>query len=168
MEQPTGEDTPRAPRARRWLGLAGWAALVAAVAWLGSRFSADTAWFRTLEKPSWNPPGAVFGPVWTALYALMAVAAWRVWRRAGWGGARDALALFLVQLALNGAWSWIFFGLQRPGPAFAEIVLLWAAVGATLTAFARYDRVAGWLMIPYFLWVTFAAALNFAIWRMNA
>jgi len=125
-------------------------------------------WYQTIEKPSWTPPGWVFGPVWTTLYLMMAVAAWLVWRRAGVSGGRLALTLFAAQLVLNAAWSWLFFGLQNPGAAFVELIVLWLAIVATLVAFWRTTAPAGWLMLPYLLWVTFAGVLNFTIWRMNA
>ena len=124
-------------------------------------------WYPTLTKPAWNPPAWLFGPVWTVLYIAMAVAAWLVWRRAGWAGARLALTLFMVQLALNAAWSIIFFGLRNPGAAFAEIVVLWAAIVGTLVMFWQVSVPAGMLFIPYLTWVSFAAVLNFVIWRLN-
>ena len=125
-------------------------------------------WYPTLSKPSWTPPDWVFGPVWTALYVLMALAAWLVWRRLGWPRSRPALTLFAVQLVLNAAWSGLFFALQNPGAAFAEIILLWAAIAATLVAFARVSPAAAGLLVPYLLWVTYAAALNGTIWVMNS
>ena len=124
-------------------------------------------WYDALRKPPFQPPKSVFGPVWTVLYAAMGVAAWRVWRRAGWGGARRPLTLFLVQLALNVAWSWLFFAWRRPDLASVEIVVLWLAILATLLAFRRVDRPAAWLLAPYLAWVTFATALTIAIWRLN-
>jgi tryptophan-rich sensory protein len=125
-------------------------------------------WYEEIAKPSWTPPGWLFGPVWTLLYIMMAVAAWLVWLKGGWSGARPALILFGVQLVLNAAWTPIFFGLHKPGLAFAEIVVLWAAIGATLVAFWGVNPVAGLLLVPYWLWVSFASCLNFAIWRLNA
>jgi len=124
-------------------------------------------WYPTLVKPAWNPPAWLFGPVWTVLYLAMAVAAWLVWRRAGWAGARLALTLFMVQLTLNAAWSIIFFGLRNPGAAFAEVVFLWAAIVGTLVSFWQVSVPAGMLFIPYLTWVSFAAVLNFVIWRLN-
>jgi translocator protein len=124
-------------------------------------------WYAELIKPSWNPPGWVFGPVWTALYAMMAVAAWLVWLRGGWAVQRRALMLYLLQWVLNALWTPLFFGLHSPGLAFVGIILLVAAVFVTLTAFWRVRRCAGLLLVPYALWVSFAAVLNFAIWRMN-
>lgn len=149
----------------RWLALVAWIALPFVAAAIGGRVT-DPAWYLTLERPAWAPPAWLFGPVWTALYFMMGLAAWLIWSRHGFAGA--ALPLFLVQLVLNAAWSWIFFGLRRPDLAFAEIVLLWLLVLATLIAFWRRQRVAGLLLAPYLIWVTFAAALNFAIWRLNA
>lgn len=135
-------------------------------------------WYAGLEKPPWNPPAWVFAPVWTALYALMAVAGWLVWREPGPPTRpvppgrltlrRLALGVFAVQLALNGAWSWLFFGLHRPGLALAEIVALWLAIVATTLLFWRVRPLAGALFLPYLAWVSFAVALNAALWRLNA
>ena len=125
-------------------------------------------WYASLSKPSWNPPNAIFGPVWTLLYALMAVSAWLVWRRAGFGGAGAALGLFVFQLVLNALWSYLFFGLHRPDIAFFEIVVLWVAILAVVLLFWRVDRTAGALMLPYLTWVGFASFLNFTLWRMNS
>jgi benzodiazapine receptor len=125
-------------------------------------------WYPLLVKPSWNPPAWLFGPVWTLLYILMGIAAWRVWRAAGgFLNARSALAIFFLQLVLNAAWSWIFFGLRMPGPALFELALLWIAIVAAIKAFAQVDMIAAWLMSPYIAWVTFAGALNYAIWILN-
>jgi translocator protein len=121
-------------------------------------------WYATLAKPSWNPPNWLFGPVWTVLYICMAVAAWLVWRQ---GGPRTPLTLFAVQLALNAAWSWIFFWFHMPGIAFLEILALLVTIAATSTAFWPRSVAAGILMLPYLGWVAFASVLNFAIWRMN-
>jgi benzodiazapine receptor len=146
--------------------LAGWLGLSCLAALTGF-FIQPVGYYAALAKPAWSPPAWVFGPAWTVLYILMAVAAWMVWRRGGWRAQRGALGLYLVQLALNALWTPLFFGLQNPGLAFAEIVLLWLALAATLVAFFRVDRWAGCLLVPYLLWVTFAAALNFAIWRLG-
>jgi translocator protein len=151
---------------RRWLGLVGWVALPLLAGLVGSQFEPGT-WYAGLEKPPWNPPSWVFGPVWTTLYVLMGVAAWLVWDRSG-AGASAALTLFVVQLVLNAAWSWLFFGLQSPGLALIEIVVLWALIVATTMLFWRVRAGAGALMLPYLAWVTFATALNFEIWRLNS
>ena len=124
-------------------------------------------WYATLRKPSWNPPNWIFGPVWTALYTIMAIAAWLVWKRGGFPGQRLALSLFLAQLLFNALWSPLFFGLRHPGLAFADIVLLWLALLGTVAAFWRARPIAGALLLPYLAWVTFASALNFALWRLN-
>jgi benzodiazapine receptor len=152
--------------ARSFLGLTGWLAASFAAAWIGSRYLPG-AWYASLAKPSWNPPSWIFAPVWTVLYGLMAVAAWLVWRRAGFRGAAAALSLFLVQLVLNALWSYLFFGLHRPGVAFLDIVALFAAIVAVAALFWRQDSRAGALMIPYAIWVGFASCLNLALWRMN-
>jgi tryptophan-rich sensory protein len=118
-------------------------------------------------KPPFNPPDWIFAPVWTALFFMMALAAWRVWRRGGLRQARSALTLFVVQLALNLAWSVMFFGMRAIGAALVEIVLLLVAILATTLAFWRRDRVAGMLFMPYAAWVAFATVLNAALWRLN-
>ena len=130
--------------------------------------SSIPTWYRTLEKPTWNPPDWIFGPAWTLLYILMGVALWLVWRL-GWDNpqVRRALLLFGVQLLFNLLWSLIFFGLRRPDWALLEIVVLWVLILATAAQFYRLQPIAGWLLVPYQLWVTFAAALNAAIWWLN-
>lgn len=154
---------------RKVLGLLVCLAIVAAAAVIGSHFTARSVgdWYAELEKPAWTPPRWLFGPAWTALYAMMAVAAWLVWLRGGTSGRGPALALFAVQLALNVAWSGLFFGLRMPGVAFIELVVLWATIVATTVAFFRVRPLAGVLMLPYLAWTSFAGALNLAIWRLN-
>lgn len=153
----------------RWIGLVGLIAICLGAAGLGAIATTPeiNGWYRTLAKPTWNPPSSVFGPVWTALYLTMAVAAWLVWRPAGFTAARVPLTLFAVQLGLNIAWSWIFFRLHQPGWALVEIVFLWLAIALTMGAFFQRSNLAGWLIVPYLAWVTFATALNFALWRLN-
>ena len=151
---------------RIWLGLIAWLALVYVAAGTGAQFTPGV-WYDQLARPDWTPPDWVFGPVWSVLYTLMAIAAWLVWKERGFAGARVALTLFLVQLALNVAWSWFFFGLERPDLALIDIVLLWAAILATIISFWKIRPLAGALLLPYLAWVSLAAALNFAIWRMN-
>ena len=124
-------------------------------------------WYAALEKPAFNPPDWVFAPVWTVLYLMMAVAGWRVWRRAGFRGARIALALFAAQLALNLAWSLLFFGLRRIDLALVEIVVLLAVILSTTVVFWRIDRLAGWLFVPYAAWVAYAVVLNGSLWELN-
>jgi tryptophan-rich sensory protein len=149
------------------IGLVIWVALSFGAAWFGSQFEPG-AWFEQLQKPAWNPPNWLFAPVWSVLYALMGIAAWLIWKNKGFAGAALPLTLFLIQLVLNAAWSWLFFGLHTLGLAFGEIVLLWLAILATLILFWRERPVAGALFIPYLAWVTFAAALNFTIWQLNS
>lgn len=115
----------------------------------------------------WNPPAWVFGPVWTTLYVLLAVAAWLVWMPEDGKSSAVRMMLFGFQLLLNVAWSWIFFRLHQPGWSFAEILLLWLAILATTVAFFRRSKFAGGLMLPYLAWVSFACVLNVTIWRMN-
>jgi benzodiazapine receptor len=153
----------------RWLMLGVFLAACFVVAGIGGWFTSLSLpeWYDGLAKPSFNPPSWVFGPVWTILYILMGVAAWLVWKEAGWNGATAALSLFFVQLLLNLLWSALFFGLRSPEWALVEIVILWAAIVATTLLFFRHSTVAGGLMLPYLLWVTFAAVLNAAIARLN-
>ena len=125
------------------------------------------AWYETLDKPTWNPPNWVFAPVWTTLYGLMGTAVWLVWRGGVWNEVKSAVVLFTVQLVLNGLWSILFFGLQNPGGALIEIVALWLAIFATTILFFRRSMVAGGLMMPYLVWVSFASFLNFTIWNLN-
>ena len=151
------------------IGLVVLLAICLGVGFLGSlaTISEIPGWFRTLAKPTWNPPDYVFGPVWTALYVMMAVAAWLVWRQRGFAAARLPLMLFGIQLGINLAWSFVFFAWHQPGWAFVDIVMLWLALAATVVAFFRRSHLAGWLLVPYLGWVTFASVLNLAIWRLN-
>lgn len=124
-------------------------------------------WYRRLAKPAWRPPDWLFGPVWLVLYISIAVAGWLVWRQAGADGVTLALSVYAVQLVLNGLWSAVFFGLRRPDLAFVEIVCLWLSILATIAVFRRVDPTAAYLLVPYALWVSFAVALNFRVWRLN-
>lgn len=149
-------------------GLIAWLALCFLTSAVGAAASLRAqAFYAELQLPHWAPPGWVFGPVWTTLFAMMAVAAWLVWRRGGLRANRVALALFLAQLAANGLWSWLFFAWRQAAWSFADIVLLWGLIAATFGLFFRVDKRAAVLLAPYLLWVTFAAVLNFSIWRMN-
>ncbi len=136
---------------------------------LGGAVTAEsvTTWYATLNKPSFNPPNWIFGPVWTALYILMGVAAWRVWRAADRDTARGPLAVFALQLAVNLGWSVAFFGLRNPGLAVVVILLLDLLVLATALMFRRIDRLAAWLLVPYLAWISFATLLNVTIWHLN-
>jgi translocator protein len=148
------------------LGLLGWLAACFAAAAFGGLFMPD-AWYAELRKPAWNPPNWIFGPVWTLLYATMAVAAWLVWQRGRFRDQRLPLSLFLVQLLLNALWSPLFFGLHSAALGLADILLLWMALLGTVLAFWKARRAAALLLVPYLAWVTFASALNLALWRLN-
>lgn len=130
--------------------------------------SAVREWYVTLVRPSFAPPTWVFGPVWTAIYLIMGIAAFVVWQRGlGTPLVRRALGVFVAQLALNWLWSVLFFGMRAPGVALLDIVLLWALIAWCTILFFRVRTVAGALMVPYLAWVTFATALNFEFWRLN-
>lgn len=151
-----------------WLVLIVFLAVCLGAGGLGSFFTASSVreWYPQLHKPAGTPPSWVFGPVWTTLYVLMAVAAWLVWRDYG-TGARFALLIFFAQLALNVAWSGIFFGSRMPGVAFAEIVVLWLAIAFTMLVFVLLKPIAAALLVPYLLWASYAGYLNWGIWRLN-
>lgn len=131
---------------------------------LAGAISPPGDWYASLAKPEWNPPGWIFGPVWTVLYLMMAIAAWLVWRRLGWC---RVLWIYLAQLLLNAAWTPVFFGAQEIGLAFAVIVALWVAILFMVVVFLRVSKAAGWMLVPYLAWVSFAAFLNFTLWRLN-
>lgn len=145
-----------------WLSVCFVAAAIGAVASVQAE-----GFYLQLVRPDWAPPAAVFGPVWTALYALIGIAAWLVWREKGFHAARAALILFLIQLVFNALWSWLFFAWHSGAWAFADIVLLWLLIVATVIAFWRVRRLAGALLFPYLLWVSFASVLNYSVWRLN-
>lgn len=146
-----------------------WRSASALAAFILVTFTAPAlgAWYAALNKPSWNPPAWIFGPTWTLLYILMAVAAWLVWRRGGFTEQGRPLMLYFVQLALNAAWTPIFFGAHAVGWALLEIIALWIAIALSLISFLRVSPAAGWLLVPYLAWVTFATLLTFTLWRMN-
>lgn len=148
--------------------MAGWLLVTYAAAAIGGLASARSGTFyQQLSRPDWAPPPSVFGPVWTILYLLMAIAAWLVWRDRGFARAGGALGLYLVQLAANALWTWLFFAWQMGSMAFLEILVLWVLIFATIVAFWRIRRSAGLLMLPYLAWVTFAAMLTYSIWQRN-
>lgn len=153
---------------RQAIGLLGWLVLTFATAAIGAIASANAgAFYAELTRPSWAPPGWLFGPVWSTLYALMGVAAWLVWRAHGFAGARSAYVVFVTQLAANALWSWLFFVWRQGGLAFAEVLLLWCLIVAILVLFSRISTLAAALLLPYLAWVTFASALTFTVWRLN-
>jgi tryptophan-rich sensory protein len=152
-----------------WLALTGFLVLAFAVAAIGGAVTANSVdtWYRALNKPTINPPDGVFGPVWTLLYIMMAIAAALAWSGARGAARRAAISWFLVQLALNLSWSALFFGLHQIGLALVCLVLLWLAIAVTARCFWRVRLTAGLLMVPYLIWVAYAGVLNFLIWRLN-
>lgn len=136
-------------------------------AWMGGQatYPSIPTWYAQLQKPSFNPPNQIFGPVWTLLYAMMAVAAWLVWKKVGW--VFSAFSFFFLQLAANTLWSILFFGMHRPDLALIDIAILWLLIGTTLFSFWKIDVKAAWLLVPYWLWVSFASVLNYFIWKLN-
>ena len=153
---------------RQVLGLLGWLGVTFAAAAVGAVASADTAaFYAQLARPAWAPPAWAFAPVWSLLYLLIGLAAWLAWRERGFSGAGPALCLFAVQLVANALWTWLFFAWRQGALAFVEILVLWVLIAATTVAFWRVRPVAGALMLPYLVWVTFASALTFAMWRLN-
>lgn len=149
-------------------GLFGWVLVVFLAATVGAAASINaSSFYADLVRPDWAPPAWVFGPVWTVLYGLMAVAAWLVWRTGDSRRARPALIIFMVQLVLNALWSWLFFGWRLGALAFADTVALLLAIAATIILFWRLSPLAATLLVPYFLWTAFASALSYAIWQLN-
>lgn len=149
-------------------GLLGWLLLAFATAAIGAVASVNAgSFYAELTRPPWAPPGWLFGPVWSALYTLMGISAWLVWRQRGFAGARSALLLFMAQLAANALWSWLFFAWKLGAFAFAEVMLLWCLILATAITFWRISLLAAALLMPYLAWVSFASALTFSIWQRN-
>ena len=150
------------------IGLAAWLLVSFAAAAIGGVASINAGdFYSRLDRPTWAPPESVFGPVWTVLYVLLGIAAWLVWRERHLPRASMALWLFVAQHALNALWTWLFFAWQRGMLAFVEIVVLWLLIVATLIAFWRIRPLAGLLLVPYLLWVSYAAALTYAVWQRN-
>jgi translocator protein len=155
-------------RRQQTLGLLAWLLLTFAAAGIGGYASAQAGTFYlALVRPDWAPPPWLFGPVWTVLYAFMAVSAWLVWRRRGVGSTRNALVLFVAQLVANALWTWLFFVWHQGALAFAEVLLLWGLIAATMGVFRRYSTLAAALLLPYLAWVSFASALTFSLWQAN-
>ena len=151
---------------RQTLGLIGWLTAAFAAGGIGAIASIDAAaFYGTLNTPPWAPPASVFGPVWSALYVCMGVAAWLVWRTGE--NTRQALALFVAQLVVNALWSWVFFAWRLGALAFLDVLLLLVLIAATIHYFGRHSRPAAALLSPYILWVGFASALTWAVWRAN-
>jgi translocator protein len=136
---------------------------------IGSLFTVQNipTWYAGLNKPSFNPPNYIFGPVWISLYFLMGIAFFLVWKKAETHNIRVPAALFIVQLVLNALWSILFFGMKNPALGFIEIIIMWIFIVLCILKFYPVSKTAAWLMIPYLLWVSFAAVLNFKIWMLN-
>ncbi len=162
-------DTLRNLTREDWLGLAVLLIAVALVAGSGSMMSVDSiqGWYADLDKPAWSPPDWLFGPVWTALYILMSIAAWLIWLRRGEDLARAALTAYALQLLLNAAWSPLFFAMQNPTLALLDCIALWLALAVTVVLFYQVRLLAGLLLVPYLLWTSFALSLNAAIVALN-
>jgi len=159
---------PSFSKQKQFLGLVGWLAVSFAASAIGAVAAIQAKTFYSqLIQPNWAPPSWVFGPVWTTLYALMGIAAWLVWRCGGFRSQRQSLTLFLLQLAFNALWSWLFFAWHLGALAFADIVVLWILIVVTLVSFWRVRPLAGGIFIPYLLWVSFASVLNYSIWQLN-
>ena len=163
------EITVQGKRRPQWGSLVAWLAVCYGVSALGAAVTmrAVETWYQGLEKAALNPPDWVFGPVWTMLYGLMAVAAWLVWVAPDSVTRRRGIAWFCAQLAVNLLWSFAFFGARMLGLALVDIAALWVLIAVTMARFFRVRRAAGWLMVPYLGWVTFAGYLNWAVWTMN-
>lgn len=159
---------PRVSFIQQITGFSCWLVLTFAAAAIGAVASAQAkTFYLQLIRPDWAPPGWLFAPVWTALYLMMAIAAWLVWREHGFRRAGGALTLFVVQLAANAVWTWLFFVWHQGALAFTEILLLWALIAGTIIAFWRLHRIAAVLLLPYLAWVSFATGLTYATWRLN-
>lgn len=153
---------------KQFFGLIGWLLVSFAASAIGAVASIKAqSFYGELTQPSWAPPGSVFGPVWTTLYTLMGIAAWLVWREGGFQKNKTALTLFLVQLVVNALWSWLFFAWHLGAYALIDLIVLWLLIVATLLAFWRVKALAGALLVPYLLWVSFAGFLNYAVWQLN-
>ncbi|MFZ3220483.1 MAG: TspO/MBR family protein [Rhodoferax sp.] len=150
------------------VGLAGWLVIVFIATAIGAAASIGASTFYAqLVRPTWAPPASAFGPVWSVLYLLMGIAAWRVWREQGARHLSVALTLFMAQLCANALWSWLFFAWRNGAFAFAEVLVLLGLIAATIAAFWRINRLAGALMLPYLAWVCLASALTWSVWQSN-
>jgi len=159
---------PSLSKQKQALGLVGWLVVSFVASGVGAIASIQAkSFYSQLIQPEWAPPPGIFGPVWTTLYTLMGISAWLVWRSAGFRANRLALSLFLLQLAFNALWSWLFFAWHLGALALADVIVLWILIVATLASFWRVRPIAGVLLVPYLLWVSFASVLNFSLWQLN-
>ena len=155
-------------RIKQISGLAVWLLLSFMVAALGAMASIQAAeFYAQMTQPAWAPPAWLFGPVWSILYLMMGISAWLVWRQAGFKAARLALTVFLFQLAFNALWSWLFFAWHLGALAFIDIIILWLLIALTIVTFKAHNKLAAWLLVPYWFWVSFAGVLNFSVWQLN-
>lgn len=153
-------------RSKKVLGLIGWIAVCSLAGIFGAQFEPGS-WYELLQKPEWTPPNWVFPVVWPILYMLMGISAWMLWKMKEVSIYQTEFNWFFVQLLLNALWSWLFFGMHMVGTALAEILLFWISIAFTILLFYSRNRIAGILLIPYLLWVSYAVVLNFAIWQLN-
>lgn len=157
-----------AAKSRAFWGLVEWLLLSVVAAAIGGLASANAPeFYEQLNRPTWAPPASLFGPVWSLLYLMIGAGAWLVWKERGWSRGRNALILYVVQLVLNALWTWIFFVWHMGAAAFVEILVLWVLIGCTVVAFWRIRIPAGALLVPYWLWVSFASVLTYAMWQGN-
>jgi tryptophan-rich sensory protein len=166
----TGYETSLPPFSvkQQTLGLFTWIVVCFAFSALGAAASIQArSFYGALTRPEWAPPGWLFGPVWTVLYLMMAIAAWMIWRRGGFAANRVALSLFVAQLAFNALWTWMFFAWQLGALAFVEVLLLWALIATVIVVFYRKRALAAVLLVPYLMWVSFASALTYSLWQLN-
>lgn len=161
--QSAEQNSARSTRLQSIVALTVCLCITFSIAFFGTQFAPD-AWYQSIAKPTWNPPNWIFGPVWTVLYTLIAVAAWRVWRK---GHARIPLTVWILHLVPNALWSYFFFGAKRMDWALVDILVLLIGIVATMALFAQRDRIAAWLMVPYLLWVSFATLLNWTLLSLN-
>lgn len=153
-------------KAKKAGSLIGWIFVSSLAGVFGAQFEPGT-WYALLQKPGWTPPNWVFPVVWPILYVLMGIAAWLAWQQRESRLTERTFIVFFLQLILNAVWSWLFFGLHWIAFALAEIILLWISITVTALLFNQKNSLAGWLLLPYLVWVSYACALNFAIWRLN-
>lgn len=153
-----------------WIALVAFFVITFIAAGIGSMFTTKSlgVWYDALKKPSWTPSGGTIGAIWTILYILMAIAVWLVWDGAELSSIELPVILFFIQLSLNAAWSWLFFGRENPRMAFFEIIVLWLLIFLTLISFLQVELLAGLLLVPYLIWASIASALNYSVWKLNS
>jgi tryptophan-rich sensory protein len=153
-------------KSKKIIGLIGWIVICSLAGIFGAQFEPGT-WYESLQKPSWTPPNWVFPVIWPILYIMMGISAWLMWKMKEVSIRSTEFTWFFVQLILNALWSWVFFGMHLISTGLAEVFLLWISLVFTILLFWNKNRTAGLLLIPYLLWISYASALNFAIWQLN-